>query len=114
MSALLQGVPLRVAGGAIDETIGTLAPDHFANGIPYEADGTLAVSTSQPADHYHQGLPFTALGRLAVAGSATAPAYFGSGAAPFTVANLLQRQVIASDHFSSGVAYSGVGAIVTG
>lgn len=103
MGALLQLVPPRVAG-AIDITIGTLAPDHFANGLPYEADGTLAVDTATAIDHHHQGLPFTAVGRLATASGN--PTYFGMGASPFTAANRLNVVIAAVDHYSSGVGYT--------
>ena len=107
MSALLQGVPRR-SGSAIYTLDGVAAPDHFANGLPYEADGALATAFGAVIDHWHQGLPFTAVGRLAI-GSGT-PEYFGSGHAPFNITGLLDGVNSPSvDHFASGVGYSAVG-----
>jgi hypothetical protein len=107
MSALLQGVPIRVSG-AIQVTVGTVAPDHVSNGIPYEADGAVSVATTGAIDHYHQGLPYTAAGRLATV--AAAPTYFGSGAAPFNATGRLCTGT-GVDHVSSGVGYAANGSI---
>lgn len=75
MSQLLQGktVPIPVSGGE--------PPDFFWNGIPMNADHTLAVDEEGPISLHHQGLPFTAQGRLAVS-SLNPPVRFNSGAMP--------------------------------
>ena len=104
MSALLNGVS---TGGAISITNGSTTPDHFHNGLPYEADGSLAVEIGAPT-HYHQGLGFSAAGRLSsTVGSVS---YFGGGAAPFT-ASLQLAQAVGVEHYSSGVPYSAAGAV---
>ena len=104
MSALLQLVPRRV-GGAIDQTVGTLAPDHFANGLPYEADSTLAIDTVTAIDHYHQGLGFTAVGRLAATLTGP-PARFNSGAAPMDAGGRLVFALGSNAHYAHGVGYT--------
>ena len=82
MSVLLQG-----NGDPIYVTDGLGPPDHWSDGIPYEADGTIAVSTAGGIDHYSQGLPFTAGGRIAI--GQVDPVRFGSGSAPFDGAGRL-------------------------
>lgn len=69
-------------------TDGALAPAHFHNGLPFEADGSLAVQISGAVDHHHQGLPFTAVGRLAI--SPTGPVdHTGSGCSAFNATGQL-------------------------
>ena len=79
MSALLQSIP-KQAGGTLPYTDGTLAPDHYHNGMPYESDGTLATDATTAVAHHHMGLPMTAAGRLAT--TTSAPTSFNTGAAP--------------------------------
>lgn len=55
-------------------------PHHFHNGLPFEADGTIAVDFSQPITHYSQGLPFTSTNRLNC--SVFAVSKFAPGASP--------------------------------
>lgn len=107
MSALLQGVPRRNATGQILFTVGATPPDHFSGGIPYEADGSVAVENG-PIDHYHQGLPYTASGRLATGGG-TVVTYYGGGAAAFA-ANGQQATSTLPDVYVHGVAYGANGA----
>ena len=105
MSALLQGVaamqgnPLR-----LKMRLGTGVPDHFHNGIPYEADGAVAAFTGVPT-HFHQGLGFNAEGRLCRIGAAE-PSYYGSGAAPMSASRLNDIPSALPTHYSSGVAYN--------
>ena len=92
-------------------TDGSLVPARFWNGIPIEADGSIAVSTLNPIDHYHQGLPFTATGRLVV--GAGPVVRFGSGAAPFNAADrlvLIDAGVATS--FLAAVGYTAVGEAI--
>jgi hypothetical protein len=103
MSALLNASPK--PGGAVATTDSVLAPDHFTNGLPYDADGTLSVTNLGTIDHYHQGLPFTALGRICTALNSPV-ADFGSGAAPFNAGGLLVIGSGGVDHVSSGVPYT--------
>ena len=64
MSALLQ---VATRNGGITYTDAAGVPDHFDAGIPFEADGSVAVADQGAINHYWQGLPFTAAGRLCVA-----------------------------------------------
>lgn len=107
MSAILQNW-----SGAF--TDGTVAPDHFHNGVGFEADGSLAVDIDGVIDHHSQGLPFTASGRLAV--STGAVDHAGSGSAQFTATGHLA--VVTSGTTSTaahGVLYvggaTGIGSI---
>lgn len=115
MSALLQGVPRRNAAGRLLVTNGDLAPHHYANGLPYEANGDLAVKFGGTLDHFHQGLPFTAAGRFLITGAP--PSYVGNGAAPFTVVGADTRLSVhtttAISHFSSGVGYTAAQEVAT-
>jgi hypothetical protein len=89
-------------------------PHHFANGLPYEADGTLALDNVGATDHVHQGLPFTVQGRLVYAGGSAVPEYFGAGAAPFQPvvdSKLAFAFAQPVTHFSGGVAYSAEGRV---
>jgi hypothetical protein len=110
MSALLQGIAQRQVLDSISMTIGTGLPDHVHNGIPYEADGTVAAALTTPT-HHHQGLGFDVEGRLCVI--TADPDYFGSGAAPFLAANAgrLCVQEAAATHYSSGVGYTAGGQV---
>jgi hypothetical protein len=69
-------------------TSGSIAPDHYWNGIPIAADGDLAIENGGDIDHFSQGLPMTAVGRLVVAIDGVVD-HYGSGAAPFDVNNRL-------------------------
>ena len=107
MSQLLQ---VATRSGALAQTVGTLAPAHYANGLPFDADGSLAVDTASAIDHYQLGLPFTAAGRLCVA--AAAVDHFGSGGAPFTATGRL-AQGTPTDHYSAGIPYTATGQVST-
>ena len=105
MSALLQGVPFhRDATGGIYFENGTTVPDRVANGIPYAADGAVAIDFSGVPDHFHQGLGFTAAGRLAA--KTGAPNYYGAGAAPILDGGTLAIQEGVTTHLSSGIGYT--------
>ena len=91
--------------GALSYTDGDTLPNHFANGLPYESDGTLAVSVDGAISHYHQGLPFTASGRLAGTLSET-PTRFGGGAAPFSASGHLTLGSSGVTHYSGGICYT--------
>jgi hypothetical protein len=109
MSALFNRFP---SGGALDVTVGTLAPDHYSSGLPFDADGSVSIDTATAIDHYHQGLPFTAVGRIA-ASVGQAVVRFGSGAAPFDATGRLATAALAVDHYSSGVPYTTASSIAT-
>ena len=96
--------------GALSYTDGDTLPNHFANGLPYESDGTLAVSVDGAISHYHQGLPFTASGRLAGTLSET-PTRFGGGAAPFSASGHLTLGSGGVTHYSGGICYTESGSI---
>jgi hypothetical protein len=102
MSALLNGSP-KVGSGVLSSGNLATPPHHYANGIPYDADGSVARQVAAPA-YYHQGLPFTSAGRLAT--GSDDPIRIGNGAAPFDTAG---RLCIGSEdltHSNSGVGYS--------
>jgi len=88
---------------------GTAAPDHFNNGIPYDADGALASDFASAMSHYHQGLPFTAAGRLVAKTGLLG--FYGSGAAPFIDAETLLIEEAVAVIWSGGVGYTSAGAI---
>ena len=69
-------------------TSGSIAPANVWNGIPMEADGSLAIENGAVIDHYSQGLPMTAAGRLVVAIDGAVD-HFGAGASPFDVSDRL-------------------------
>ena len=96
--------------GALSYTDGDTLPNHFANGLPYESDGTLAVAIDGAISHYHQGLPFTASGRLAGTLSET-PTRFGGGAAPFSASGHLTLGSSGVTHYSGGICYTESGSI---
>ena len=79
-------------------TSGSIAPANIWNGIPVEADGSLAIENAGIVDHYSQGLPMTAADRLAVAIDGVVD-HYGAGAAPFDVSDRLCVTV-------GGIAYS--------
>jgi hypothetical protein len=81
MSAILQKWSRNV-------TFGTGAPDHYHNGLPFEADGSLAVQNGGVIDRYSNGLPLTAVGRVCVELNGGVH-YRGSGAATFSVGGRL-------------------------
>ena len=112
MSALMQRVPRLGASGGILVVDGAAPPDHFHNGLPYEANGALCFDTNNGISHYHQGLPFTAASRLVTKGGVLG--FFGSGAAPFISPDtLLAKDLTAPTVFSSGVGYTTAGEIAT-
>jgi hypothetical protein len=104
MSALLQHW---ANGGA---TINTVAPDHYANGIPFDVDGTISVDTVGAVNHYHQGLPFTAVGRLAV--TLADPDYYSTGCAGFNAGRLCVAEFGGSGDFAHGLNYVNGGVVV--
>jgi hypothetical protein len=105
MSALLQGI-----SAPIRYTVGVAVPDHVHNGIPYEADGSLAVENLGAIDHFHQGLPYTTTGRLTVAVNG-AVLRIASGGGPFTAAGNLVIGAGAVEHYSLGVPYTATNQI---
>ena len=111
MSALLQGVPPKDAAGRIIMGHHTQVPHHFANGLPYEVAGVLAIDITGAISHYAQGLPFTANGRL-VTSDREPITYYGGGAAPFDANGRLAVDVAGPiTHWSSGVPYTATGHI---
>jgi hypothetical protein len=109
MSALFQGVAGRTVDGSVFATLGVTPPDHYANGLPYEANGSLCFESGN-ITHYHQGLPFTVNNRIATA--ATDPARFNSGAMPISGNGNLSVSISeGADHFSSGVGYNPNGRV---
>ena len=108
MSAILQSVTK--SAGVLSVTDGTLAPDHFSSGVPYESDDTLAVDKTTAVSTTSQGLPFTANGRLAI--TETTPAYSGSGSAPFASGKLCMEAGTVT-HISNGVPHTSDGSIAS-
>ena len=104
MSALLQIVPK--TDGRLEVTVSSAPPHHYANGLPFDADSSLSAEAANPA-YYHQGIGFSPNGRVCYAGGATpAPAYFGSGAAPFQLNTRLTFTLGGdTDHYTNGIAY---------
>ena len=102
MSQLLISAPKDADTGAILVVVGTAAPDHFSCGIPYDSAG-VAVDDSSPITNHSMGLPFTANGRIAVSGGDTT--YYSSGAAPFDASGALVMQAGDVDHYSAGIPY---------
>ena len=104
MSAIFHSVP-KTAAAQLDITDGAAAPNHFSNGLGFEADGTLSIQFDGVVDHWHQGIPFTAVGRVVL--SQNPPNFFSSGATP-----VVSNQSIAStnagavDHYVHGVGYT--------
>ena len=109
MSALLNASPK--AGGRILLTNGLTPPSHFVNGLPYEANGELAVSFGGVIDHYHQGLAFDVEGRLVVTGAT--PGYFGSGSAGFVSDRMVVHTTADATHYVHGVGYQATGRAIT-
>jgi hypothetical protein len=107
VSQLLQGL---ANGAHIGRTSGSVAPDHNHNGLPFEADGQLAVQNAGVIDHYHQGLPFTAIGRLVTVNNA-AVVRVGNGAAPFDANDRLATGTGAISYVNCGVPYTAAGQI---
>ena len=105
MSAILGLVPLRQGLTAVDITNGVAAPDHFSNGVPYEADKSVAVAIDGVIDHYHQGLGFSAAGRLAATLTGP-PTRFNSGAAPMNATGHLVFAIGSNAHYNSGLGYT--------
>lgn len=103
MSALLQFVAFR--NTAIPVTDAGTAPDHYWNGLPFEANGTLAVDNGGLPTHYWQGLGFTANGRLAASLNGVLD-HFGMGAAGFNTLDQLIYQFGAANSYANGVPYS--------
>lgn len=94
-----------VGEGAVLVTDGTAAPDHFANGLPYEADGSLAVDSVSAITGVSAAIPVTAVGRIA---TGTTPARANMGAMPLTADGRLVMAAGAVSHYSSGVPYTAV------
>lgn len=110
MSALLQFTAFRQADVPVTDGVG--APDHFWNGLPFEADDSLAVDDGGAVVDFWQGLGFTAQNRLAVAVSGTFD-HFGMGAAPFNISDQLIITSNAINDFANGVPYDAGDAVVT-
>lgn len=105
MSALLQ----TFADGTVAYRNGTGVPTGFTNGLPVDT-GALAVDGATAIDHHHQGLPYTANGRLAVSigGSVS---FYNHGAAPIDAGGRLVIDTGAAAAFTSGVPYTGTGEV---
>ena len=103
MSALLQFVAFR--NTAIPVTDAGTAPDHYWNGLPFEADGRLAVDNGGLVDHYWQGLGFTSVGRLSASLNGVLD-HFGMGAAAFNTLDQLIYQFGAVNDYANGIPYS--------
>lgn len=65
-------------GGELTLTDGDTAPDRTINGIPLEADGSVAIDSVGGVETYSQGLPITFAGRIAYT-EITDNAEFSSG-----------------------------------
>jgi hypothetical protein len=102
LSILLQICP-KDSAGKIYATIGTGAPTHYHNGLPFDGTG-LAIDTASAIALYAMGLPFTAAGRLATVDAAATS--YGAGAAPFNSAGRLCAGDAAADHYTGGVGYT--------
>ena len=100
MSALLNGLAVN---GVIRITDGVTVPAHFHAGLPFEANGTLAVHVNATITHYHQGLGFDTNGRLSIGSGATD--HVGQGHAPFTGVNGLNTTALSPNDYASGVPY---------
>jgi len=112
MSQLLQ---VATRGGGSIVAIGGADPPSFVDqGIPFDIleGGVIAMSTvlAGVISHHHQGLPFTAEGRLAVTNDKPVD-YYGSGAAPFDSIGLLALGSGPVDHYSAGIPYTVDGQI---
>lgn len=107
MSALLNAA----SRSGLVITVGVGIPDHFDQGVPFEADSSLAAAATTPT-HFHQGLGFDAEGRLCVL-LGSDPDYFGGGAAPFLAASAgrLCVQAAAPNHYAGGVPYTAGGRV---
>lgn len=81
MSALLQK-------WSRDVSFGSSPPDHKHNGLPFDANGKLAVQNGGIIDRVYMGLPYTANGRLAVELNGT-PVRNGTGSATFSIGGRL-------------------------
>lgn len=112
MSQLLQ-VATR-GGGSIVAITGFDPPSFVDQGIPFdEIEGgaiVLATTIAGVISYHYQGLPFTAEGRLAVTNDKPVD-YYGSGAAPFDAIGLLALGSGAVDYFSAGIPYTVDGQI---
>ena len=111
MSAILQTCR-RAAAGRI-ACIADSAPDHYHNGLPFNAEGRLCITTQSPT-YFHQGLVFAANGQLSVAADDAAAVYYGSGGAGYVAGELARRRIdptIVS--YVHGIPYGGEGRVST-
>jgi len=107
MSQLLQ---VATRGGSISVTDEHIPPAYFAQGLPFELDGTLAVDHVGLISHVHQGLPFSPTGRLVVSFGGVVTR-IGDGGAPFTADNHLALEDAAVSFYASGIPYTSSGQI---
>jgi hypothetical protein len=95
--------------GRLYVSIGTAKPAYFHNGIPYDAERRVCVENGA-VHHYHQGLGYTVNSRICRL--SVDPDYFGSGAAPFSLADPAKLcDGGGLTHYNSGVGYSAVGRL---
>ncbi len=106
MSALLQFLARTEVTGAVPYSL--IDPiDHYCNGLPITASGSLAAEALSNPVRWHQAIPFSVTDRVCIQGSPAT--YFDSGAKPM---HSTQRVSFADSpplHYSSGVGYSGSG-----
>ena len=101
---------LTFAPGTIAIRTGRSAPLLVTGGIPFDADGVVAVTNFGAIAYYHQGLPFTSEGRLCVELDG-AVARVGNGGAPFTATGLLALSTSAVDRVIAGIPYTAEGQL---
>ncbi len=91
--------------GPVVTSTGSLAPDYFDQGLPYDAGGGLAIHSGGAIDHYHQGIPFTVVGRISAALPGTVTR-ISPGGVPFTVEGFVAFGGAGVDHYSAGIPYT--------
>ena len=107
MSQLLQVATRKVASAV---QLSEDAPHHTANGLWYDANGILVVNIAAPISHHHQGLPFTADGSLAVELN-TAPSRWAPGGVPFSITGRVVLDLLGANHYSASIPYNPVSAM---
>ena len=110
MTARFNLVIPRNAAGHLVRNLSSAAPDHWAQGLPFDADGSLAMEAASPT-YFSQGLPFTANHRVAYAGAV--PSYFQNGGG-FSSTHRIACNVGGNDHHEHGVQFgSSAGQVAT-
>ncbi len=88
-------------------------PELYYNGLPYDGLVYVAIDTVSDIAYYHQGIPFTENDRIAGTIGTAAPAYYGSGGAPFDATGRLALSTAAARNTQCGVIYSTDGRLRT-